>query len=1144
MGETNHIFQSIGQVLRRHSSPIRDLKTSQALLTVFASFIVADEKIEADEIAISFDFVRNTFPDANHSRLGEFLEKALAQRPLLAPHLKQLKKTLTREQKTAFALQLFVLAKTGQPEDELEVSFTKVMLSIGAKTIGEAVAQEMTDPDAPQHKHLARVDFSSEPGSDVSLASDIGSPHFRCYRTGGMIFLRNMSEESLNIRGYTIRKDGLIQFRSTDEIFVAGWRLDYNDLSFFFQESPHTLFLSAVDGEVSLSRSRSKLAVAHINFGRRARVTTLKEGILSTPDGQNMAAGEEYVCDYHDHLSVTSGAPISLDKLRALSLLGGHRFKLSDGRRKVIVSNDPSGLSGDSLLLTPGLSARFVLEIEFDPNSGHGELTILESSQTITANGAPVPNGVPVQKAALPDGSIIRLSSRQAIRCRFSENLLDEERNLVRHLEIEGINHSFWKGGKSLDNLAFHVERGQMICIIGPSGSGKSTLLDVLAGQRAPQSGSVRLNGLSLYDRQSRLAPLISFMPQEEALSEQLTSREHLTHACAIRRPHLAGISIQKRVNYLLDLLGLDHVAERPVGSPESKSLSGGERSRLNAGLDLIGGGEIFLFDEPISGLSSKDAEHVVGSLKSLARDKIIITSLHRPSEKVLESFDQVLLLDKGGKMAYFGPPNQMISYFEEARSELDIRALGQNSLKEQTGADFVFDVLEAPLLGRSQIRSGRTQRRFPPTFWQERFENRRVMAHLNLASKPDFPEGEELPKADDQIPAPEPPSQGRRQKWMIFRTHLTRAFKSKIRHRGTFYSIFLQAPLLSILIAYTLHASAEGSYRFHSSLHLPSYLFLAVTVAMFFGLTNSASEVLRDRPILRRERNCRPHPLLYLGSKFLILTALVTLQSLVFIAVAHRLLKIHDMLLIHLGWMTITGCCGTAIALLISVIAKSERTALSAIPLILVPQILLAGALIPFAEMNRGLFNNGSDGRASGAEPVPSVLIPLRYAYEGAIVSQATQNAFERSRRPLQQEIDRITDSKNTRNLRKEKDQIGILYAASASDIEHAREILTDPIAERERLLSDPSYGQDNEQKPLSQFFVNQRVEGLVELSETRRLDARLANNSPVFLAQKKKILGITIPTTWYCRIFLIFLTLLPLALAAALLRLSLNRY
>jgi len=92
--------------------------------------------------------------------------------------------------------------------------------------------------------------------------------------------------------------------------------------------------------------------------------------------------------------------------------------------------------------------------------------------------------------------------------------------------------------------------------------------------------------------------------------------------------------------------LGLQPLARRRVGSPGEKTISGGERSRLNLGLDLGSPAEIFLFDEPISGLSSKDSEHVAQTLRTLARDKIIVASLHRPGAQVLRLFDKVLLLD------------------------------------------------------------------------------------------------------------------------------------------------------------------------------------------------------------------------------------------------------------------------------------------------------------------------------------------------------------------------------------------------------------------------------------------------------------------------------------------------------------------
>ena len=527
--------------------------------------------------------------------------------------------------------------------------------------------------------------------------------------------------------------------------------------------------------------------------------------------------------------------------------------------------------------------------------------------------------------------------------------------------------------------------------------------------------------------------------------------------------------------------------------------------------------------------------------MHGLAQDKIVVASLHRPSEKVLESFDLVLLLDRGGKMAFFGSPNDMIKYFETAARDLK---LYHDEDSQHRGADFVFDVLEAPLIQLNT--TSRLQRRFPPDFWQERYENRRVIAHLSKNHDGPPTGAGEIPTAEDQVPAPEPPAHGRRQKWMIFKTHLARAVKSKFRHRGTFYSILLEAPLLALLIGQTLRASAEGSYRFHSGLHLPSYLFLAVTVAMFFGLTNSATEVLRDRPILRRERNCRPHPLLYLGSKFLVLSALITMQAAVFIACADWLLDLQGMFWGHLFWMVLTGCCGSALALFISVICRSERTALSSIPLILVPQILLAGALVPFSEMNRGLFKGGEKGRSAGSEPVPSTIMPLRYAFEGIIVSQATHNQFEKKRRPLQDKIEKLKElegltPKEDADLNEAREALGILFMASSPDMQDARKIINDPLVEKERLMAMEEV--DEEAILVSQFFVNERVENLVEFAETSRLDARLTEEPHVFLAEKKPFFGFTLGTLWYCTLYLLALTATFLGLATYFLKLSLTK-
>ena len=239
------------------------------------------------------------------------------------------------------------------------------------------------------------------------------------------------------------------------------------------------------------------------------------------------------------------------------------------------------------------------------------------------------------------------------------------------------------------------------------------------------------------------------------------------------------------------------------------------------------------------------------------------------------------------------------------------------------------------------------------------------------------------------------------------FQTQFARALFSKLRNRGTLYATFIEAPLLAALIAITLRSSPEGAYEFSTALHIPAYLFLSATVAMFLGLTNSATEILRDRPTLRRERNARRGAFLYVAAKFTALTLVAAVQCFIYTAVGHHILEIHGTLIDQWQWMTLTACTGTSLALLISALVRTERAALTAVPLLLVPQMLLAGALVPYREMNRGLFEDARIERERGGVPVPARIMPLRFAYEGMVVTQATRNPFDLNRIRIQRRVD-----------------------------------------------------------------------------------------------------------------------------------------
>ena len=863
-----------------------------------------------------------------------------------------------------------------------------------------------------------------------------------------------------------------------------------------------------------------------VEFGLNVIVEALLETNIMLPSGQAIEPGVSYELGVSDALMLKNGVSASLEKLRKQSLEAGGRFMMDAARKKSLVSNDPSALKRGDILLTPGLARNVVLEIRYDALTAEGRLHVVKCERTVFVDGFPVR-----VNHKLKDGSLIRLSPNQAVRCRFSEGFLDEETKVISGLAIENLSHTFKlkkRDKEVLDNVSFSIKRGEMLCIMGPSGSGKSTLLSAIAGHVKPSKGHVRLNGISLYENRKKLAPFIANMPQEEALNPQHSVRQHLMHASTIRRPHLSSVEHEKRVNSILVQLGLQPLARRRVGSADDKKLSGGERSRLNLGLDLGSLAEIFLFDEPISGLSSKDSEHVSEVLNALSRDNIVIASLHRPGSSVLRLFEKVLILDQGGKVAFFGAPDEMTNYFHEAAMELGL--MDFDSLQRYRGknadADFIFDVLESSLHGASGMERG-SVRRFSPSFWQERFEGSQLVDEMASGLR----DTQSVTDDEDSTSVPDRSQKHRRSEWTrLFTTHFNRSFISKFRNKGTIYSVLLESPLLALLIGMTLRASPEGSYSFHSGLHMPVYLFLMVTVGMFLGLTNSATEILRDSALLRRERNCRSGMSLYVMGKFLTLSVLAVMQCAIFTAVGAFMLDIHGMFLVHWGWMSLTAVCGSGIALLISSIVRSERSALSAVPLLLVPQILLAGALASFDEMNRGLFSGADKARAEGAEPLPARIMPLRYAFEGIIVSQAIDNSFEKERRRIQYAIDHLKNSENLNAKQGERlevlnESLTRLMAAEAVDWWSAmrlknRIVNTAFSGDLDDVLAIAPYPEDEtiETKPIQDFFLNKRIGLLNSKSEIDRLDYRKENRRSVFLSEWKYWFGVRVSSIHAC--------------------------
>jgi ABC-type multidrug transport system ATPase subunit len=215
-------------------------------------------------------------------------------------------------------------------------------------------------------------------------------------------------------------------------------------------------------------------------------------------------------------------------------------------------------------------------------------------------------------------------------------------------------------GTRLLDPISLTVYPSELVALMGPAGSGKTTLLKALNGYTPPASGNVLFNGANLYRYYDLFRQQMGYVPQDDIVHPELTVREALYFSAKLRTD-LSDAEIAKRIDSLLEELGIRDKKNSRIGSPERKVLSGGQRKRVNIAMELITDTPVLFLDEPTSGLSSYDAEGVIELLKRLAHDgKTIITTIHQPSINIFRKFDDLIMIsrDSGGPgaMAYFGP--------------------------------------------------------------------------------------------------------------------------------------------------------------------------------------------------------------------------------------------------------------------------------------------------------------------------------------------------------------------------------------------------------------------------------------------------------------------------------------------------------
>jgi ABC-type multidrug transport system ATPase subunit/pSer/pThr/pTyr-binding forkhead associated (FHA) protein len=254
-------------------------------------------------------------------------------------------------------------------------------------------------------------------------------------------------------------------------------------------------------------------------------------------------------------------------------------------------------------------------------------------------------------------GDVVRVGGRE-LRFRMAAS----ERRPGARLDVQDVRYTVKdrETGAPLDLLAgvsFTALDGELIGILGPSGSGKTSLLNVLAGYQRPTSGRVLLQGQDLHAAEGTIR-LVGHAPQFDVVHSTLTVREAVYYSARLRGPaEWSEAELNERVSRAISQVGLTKKADIPLGSDVEKTLSGGQKKRVNIAMELVLDGPVLILDEPTSGLSAHDTLELMTFLRSLAsRGRTVVLTIHQPSYAAFVLMDQVVLLEEGGHLAWFGP--------------------------------------------------------------------------------------------------------------------------------------------------------------------------------------------------------------------------------------------------------------------------------------------------------------------------------------------------------------------------------------------------------------------------------------------------------------------------------------------------------
>ncbi|MEL7158088.1 MAG: FHA domain-containing protein [Actinomycetota bacterium] len=506
-------------------------------------------------------------------------------------------------------------------------------------------------------------------------------------------------------------------------------------------------------------------------------------------------------------------------------------------------------------------------------------------------------NGERITEATVSEGDLIEMGKAQFI---LTNGRLQQHVAHGLPLQADGLTVTVGGGLRILSEVSFTLPAGSMTAVIGPSGSGKSTLLNALTGRRPADAGRVLLGGRDLYASDEGLGRRIGFVPQDDPVHLTLYVRHALTAAAQLRLPSdAAKPEIEANVEQVAAELGLTERLDTRI-----QALSGGQRKRVSVGYELVGAPQALILDEPTSGLDPGMERDLMTNLRQLA-DKGTTSIVVTHSVQSVAMCDLVLVLAPGGRLAFIGPPDKVATHFKCPDLASVFTLLGTRERAE----------------------------------WELEFA--KTTSYLKFGAP-----------APASASAPSTPLPSR-SFLHDFRVMLVRYTRSLIGDKRRLLLLLLQAPVLGVLLAMVLFRDAFSDLPNQGA---RQYLLATVLAMTWLGGSNSVREIVQDRDVFRRELAVGVSAFAFVLSRWVVLGAATIVQAIVLhlVASSRQREPLGPGVVIGNGQLEMIlalagiGLASVGVGLLISAAASDTSKALTILPLVIIPMLLLSGLVVP----------------------------------------------------------------------------------------------------------------------------------------------------------------------------------------------------